>query len=201
VLGACGSGGHSSASTTTGSTTLGPTTTATPSTSTPASTTAPTTAAPGPPTTVAGSCATTALRVSLGSGQGAAGSTYVNLLFTNTGSTTCTMAGFPGVSYVTGPGGTQIGQAAQRSGSSGTPVNLAPGAVASATLRQVNVQNYPAADCTPTPAAGLLVYPPGQITAAYVAFSAPGTGCATGTGAAGQLTIGGVAAGSSGTPT
>lgn len=58
-------------------------------------------------------CATTALTASLGPGSGAAGSSYYPIEFTNASSTTCTLYGYPGVSFVTASG-VQVGAAATR---------------------------------------------------------------------------------------
>ncbi|MFJ6002966.1 DUF4232 domain-containing protein [Arthrobacter sp. NPDC092385] len=93
-------------------------------------------------------------------GGGAAGSVYRSLVLTNASDRECTVQGFPGVSFVDASG-TQIGAAADRDGSAAALVTLAPGASATATLRQVNAQNY-GADCELTPSAGLRVYPPGS---------------------------------------
>src|SRR5579875_643107 len=41
------------------------------------------------------SCATRSLSAKLGNGQGAAGSTYVDIVFTNIGSASCTLYGYP----------------------------------------------------------------------------------------------------------
>jgi len=115
-------------------------------------------------------CATTALRVSLGPGNGAAGSSYYPLVFTNVGTAPCTLDGYPGVSAVTSADGTQEGAAASRVTGTTAPatVTLAVNGTASALLRIVVALNYPAATCHPTRAAGLRVYPPGDLTAAFV---------------------------------
>src|SRR5690242_8428019 len=59
-------------------------------------------------------CRTSGLRVRLGSRQGTAGSFYAPLVFTNTGSTSCTLRGYPGVAYVAPRTGQQVGAAATR---------------------------------------------------------------------------------------
>jgi hypothetical protein len=153
-----------------------------------ATSTAATTAAPpstsGNPTTTAGAaaaapCPTSQLTVTLGAGNGAAGSTYFLLNFLNRGTVMCTLNGYPGASYVTGSAGTQVGAAASRVATPGATqqtVQLAPGASAHATLREINVANFPTATCTPTPVDGLRIYPPNQTAAAFIAQT--GTGCA-----------------------
>jgi hypothetical protein len=78
----------------------------------------------------------------------------------NDSASACTITGYRGVSYVTGKGGDQVGDAAVRSAGSVSTVTLQPGQQASATVDQVDVANYPAAECQPVDAAGLRVYPP-----------------------------------------
>ena len=134
-----------------------------------ASTTVPSTTVPS----TARPCSTAQLSVTLGRGNGTAGSVYVPLQSRNRGSSACTLYGYPGVSYVTGAGGNQVGRAAQRMGPVGTKsveavVTLAPGSVAQATLRAIDVGNFPASTCSAIPVGGLRVYPPGQTTAAFV---------------------------------
>jgi hypothetical protein len=91
-------------------------------------------------------------------GAGAAGGAYRTLTLTNTSGAACTMAGFPGVSYVDAAG-TQIGAPAGR-GEPGPSFLLQPGASATAVLRQSNAGNY-GPDCGATAATGVRVYPPG----------------------------------------
>jgi hypothetical protein len=119
---------------------------------------------------------TSELKGSLGQEEGAAGSVFAPLVLTNVGSRTCELRGFPGVSYVAGDDGHQVGPAAAMSGSRGAEVVLKPGAAATAPLQLVNVANFDAAACSPTPVRGLRVYPPGDTTSLYV--ERPGTGCA-----------------------
>ena len=119
-------------------------------------------------------CASRSLAVKTGTGQGAAGSTYVPIVFTNISSATCTLYGYPGVSFAGGSPVSQIGVAADRNPA--TPrqlVNLAPGAVASALLRIVTAQNFPASSCQLVTASYLQVYPPNQTTPIYVSYSSP----------------------------
>jgi Protein of unknown function (DUF4232) len=118
-------------------------------------------------------CATANLSVSLVSnmGGGAAGSTYVPIQFTNTAGTACAMYGFPGVSFVTGQGGSQIGAPAQRSASAKVTVTLAAHATAHAWLQIAEAGNYPASSCHVANANWLKIYPPGNTGAAYVSHS------------------------------
>jgi hypothetical protein len=122
-------------------------------------------------------CTTGELAVSLGEGGAAAGSVYRPLIFTNTGSRTCELRGFPGVSYVAGDDDHQVGPAAAMSGERGGQVPIAPGGIAQAQLQLVNVQNYETDACRPVPVRGLRVYPPGDTAARFVPVE--GTGCST----------------------
>lgn len=159
----------------------------------PTASSGPATASSAPAEAGAGRCATGQLRLGLGSEEGAAGSTYRPLTFVNTGTAACTVDGHPGVSYVAGDDGHQVGAAAGRTGTP-APVTLAPGATASATLRIVNPRAYDAATCLPTPVTGLRVYPPDQTAAAFL--PGPATACAA-TGVV-LLTTGPVRAGATG---
>jgi uncharacterized protein DUF4232 len=122
-------------------------------------------------------CKVADLRLSLGRGDAAAGTLYRNLNFTNKGSRTCTIQGFPGVSYVAGSDGHQVGPAAFRDGAKGAPISLKPGMTVYAPVGFVQVRNYDAAACHPTSVRGLRVYPPHEYSSMYV--PAPGTGCAS----------------------
>ena len=162
LLAACGSSGSGSGSgpdaTSTVTVTATPTPTAAGSTSKPPS---------GPP-----ACDTSALTVKLGQGNGAAGSTYVPIVFTNTSSSACSLFGYPGVSFVTAPGGAQVGSAAARSSTQpAANVSLAPGAVAHATLQIVDAENFPLAACKITSVKTLKVFPPNNTVALYVTLA------------------------------
>src|SRR5262249_17632790 len=60
-----------------------------------------------------GPCPTSSLRLKMGATQGAAGSVYTTIVFTNVSNATCTLYGYPRVSLTTGKPGTQIGKAAK----------------------------------------------------------------------------------------
>jgi Protein of unknown function (DUF4232) len=133
------------------------------------------TASASPAAATAASCPTRYLGVKAGLSQGTAGSIYQVLDFTNIANVTCTLYGYPGVSFAsTGPGGGQIGAAAQENPA--TPrrlVTLAPGAVANALLRIVDAGNYPPATCHPVTAHWLVIYPPNQTTPVYLRYTSP----------------------------
>jgi Protein of unknown function (DUF4232) len=141
---------------------------------------APTSApAPAPSATVVASpaplaqCATSGLRVRVGGANGAAGSLYYPLDFTNISGVTCGMYGYPGVSFVSAPGGSQLGGEAIRNSTFGPAlVTLAPGTTAHASVQVVVAQNYPTAVCKPVTAHWLRVYPPGQFVPLYAQLTA-----------------------------
>ncbi|MBC6461321.1 DUF4232 domain-containing protein [Actinomadura sp. HBU206391] len=123
-----------------------------------------------------GVCRAGDLRLSLKGGDAAAGTSYRSLVFTNVSNAPCTVQGFPGVSYVAGDDGRQVGAPAVRDGDKSEPITLGGGEKASAVVGFVNVRNYDAVDCRPQPVRGVRVYPPEETTAKFVTL--PGTGCA-----------------------
>lgn len=121
-------------------------------------------------------CATSGLKVTLGPPNGAAGSVYRAIDFTNTTGATCSLYGYPGVSLAGGSPPAQIGAAAARTAAAAPAlVTLPAGGVAHATVQLTQAGNYPAATCDPAPATTMVIYPPGQTVAASVPY--PATGC------------------------
>jgi len=116
-------------------------------------------------------CATSGLVIWLETqGNGAAGSIFYNLDFTNLSGHTCTLVGYPGVSAVNLAGQT-LGSAASRDNAHApVVVRLANGATARAVLRIVEAGNYPASICHEVSAAGVRVYPPNQTASKVVPF-------------------------------
>jgi hypothetical protein len=103
-------------------------------------------------------------------GDGAAGSVYYQLEFTNVSGGSCVLRGYPGVSAVD-TAGRQVGSAAGRN--AGAPVKnivLASGGTASALLKIANTGVYPAGRCHSTTAAGFRVYAPGQTASKLVPY-------------------------------
>ncbi len=129
-------------------------------------------AAGGPP-----ACATSALRGSLGQGNGAAGSVYYPITFTNASATACSLYGFPGVSFVSSPSGGQIGAAAEEDAAYPRRlVVLRPGASASALLQVTQAADYPPSRCHPVTTRWLRVFPPNQYAPLYLRL--PSQACA-----------------------
>ena len=120
-------------------------------------------------------CVTSALKVAVprGQGTGAAGSSYYPIQFTNASGTSCTLYGYPGVSFVTAPGGRQIGIAATRNPTTAKQlVTVPPGQTVHAQLQVVDAENYPPTGCGLVTAHWLKIYPPNQTAPAYVRFTA-----------------------------
>ena len=160
IVAGCGSGHHSSAPA--------------PSTSTHAgsSSTSGTTTATAPSTVASTArCATSALAVWLGVGEGGstAGSTFYPLELTNISSHACHLFGFPGVSAWRGH---LLGSPAQRNHA--VPehtVTLLPGETAHTVVQITDAGNFSRSQCAPVTAFGLKVIPPGETTSAGVPFS------------------------------
>jgi hypothetical protein len=124
-------------------------------------------------------CHTAGLKVSWAAdpGGGAAGSQGSFLIFTNTSKSTCTLYGYPGVSFVAGDKGTQVGDAFTRSpgGQQKLTVTVAAGKTAYSQLVLVNEGVYDKAACRPVQVRGFRVYPPDETAAVFV--SSPQTAC------------------------
>jgi len=104
-------------------------------------------------------------------GGGAAGSVYHWLVFRNVSSRTCTLYGYPGVSWVTGPSGQQVNDPVQRM-TDVTPVRveLAPQGVAHAVVRQGQPGAFEP-QCHAVQVAGFRVYPPDETAAVFVPWA------------------------------
>jgi hypothetical protein len=109
--------------------------------------------------------------VAVSQGNGAAGSLYLPLQFTNLSRHACAMRGFPGVSAVD-RNNHQLGSPASWDHAvSARTVVLARGATAHTILRYSDVAVTTAPGCHPTFGTfELRVYPPGQRGATYAAF-------------------------------
>jgi hypothetical protein len=154
-----------------------PTITVTASATSPAPTGTPSTAPAAAASTTAvaagpGPCQSSALKVTLGKGGAAAGTAYYEIDFTNVSGSSCTLYGFPGVSFTGETYAVQVGPAATRDRSSPEQViTLSPGSLASAQISVVDAQNYPPGPCGLTTASGILVYPPNLTTSVGLPFN------------------------------
>lgn len=131
-------------------------------------------AAPGPSARAAGppACRTVNLVVWLANpkGNGAAGSVYYKLEFTNLGGGTCSLDGAPGV-VAANLGGRRIGAVATReTGAEPKLVKVRSGETASAALRVVSPGVFSPSECHPVTAAGVRVTPPGGSGSRLVPF-------------------------------
>ncbi|MGV3149858.1 DUF4232 domain-containing protein [Rothia sp. 11273D007AR] len=129
------------------------------------------------------------IEAAVAEGGGAAGSRYITLTFNNTGSTNCTMSGYPAVHYVNAAG-QQVGAAAANatewSSSGGV---IAPGSSLTATLRETRAQLY-GDTCQSVSAAGYSIQAPGSSQALVLNFAAE----ACSNPAVAQLSVGAVGA-------
>ncbi|ANN21313.1 hypothetical protein SD37_40905 [Amycolatopsis orientalis] len=123
-----------------------------------------------------GLCKAGDVKLSVADGDAAAGTVYRKLVITNSSGHACTIQGFPGISYVTGADGHQVGEPAYRDGTKGEAVKLNNGESASADVGFVNVRNYDEAVCKPTETRGLRVYLPQETASNFVPLQ--GLGCA-----------------------
>jgi Protein of unknown function (DUF4232) len=105
-------------------------------------------------------------------GNGAAGTIYVPLEFTNLSHHTCSLFGYPGVSALD-RNGNQLGSPASWESLAGArTVYLAPGATAHTLLGYHDVVVSTTPGCDPVwSAVDLRVYPPGQRSATDAAFA------------------------------
>ena len=110
--------------------------------------------------------------LAVGQGNGAAGTIYYPLEFTNLSHHTCYLFGYPGVSALD-RNGHQLGSPAQWGSLRGAHiVNVAPGATAHTLLAYHDAVVTTEPGCDPVnSAANLRIYPPGQRSATFAAFS------------------------------
>lgn len=95
----------------------------------------------------------------------------IPVTLTNTGGTTCTVQGWPGVSFVAGS--TQIGPAGVLDRSTPHPtVTLQPGGQASFVVHVIRPDDYSNAVCAPRLIDGMRIIPPGSTASVFV--EAPG---------------------------
>jgi hypothetical protein len=113
-------------------------------------------------------CHVSQLKIALGGSEGAAGTIYYRILFTNKSAVACSLRGYPGVSSVGGSDGHQIGAAAPRDPATVHTIVLRPRAVAGASYGQVQALNFPKARCHPVTSLGLRVYAPGATAARFL---------------------------------
>ena len=114
-------------------------------------------------------CLASGLQANLGVSQGTAGTIYQVIVLTNTSSATCTLYGYPGVSFVTGIGGSQIGKPATKNPVvARSLVTLAPGAKADVLMAVHDAGAFPG--CRIVTVHWLRIYPPGDYGSVYVQY-------------------------------
>ncbi len=148
------------------------TVTVTPAPATKTVTISPAPSGPGP-------CLTSNLRLTVGASNGAAGTIYYPLDLTSAGTSACTLYGYPGVAFVTSPGGSSIGAPAGRrpiAGISPALITLQPGASAHAILAVSYVLVGTQSHSHQVPVITVQVYPPDEYTALFAPIKV--TGCA-----------------------
>jgi hypothetical protein len=141
---------------------------------------APDNAAPKPAAPAGGTraCKAADLTLALAGDDGGSGmmKTGYNLRFTNRSQSACQLWGSPGVSFVTGDNGRQVGEPATRiERSQGKQVVLRPGATAASPLTITRTDPYPPERCVPVQVRGLRVYAPGDTASMFV--DAPQQAC------------------------
>ncbi|MCF3179088.1 DUF4232 domain-containing protein [Streptomyces polychromogenes] len=110
-------------------------------------------------------CHVADLDLAVGDPDGAAGSLYYPILFTNTSTHTCALRGYPGVSVVD-VRHRQIGTSAIRTGEAVETVSVVPSETVTAVMRT----NSPGvASCRPT-ATYVKVYPPNSFQAEQIPY-------------------------------
>lgn len=122
-------------------------------------------------------CKTSQLVIWIFNGQGAAGSFYYELNFTNLSGSTCTMRGYP-KAFGVDLQGKRVGLDFAHEQGKQKLVTLRGGGseTATATLRVVDPGAFSPAECHPTKIAGVRVVPPGQSASKVVPF--PSETCA-----------------------
>jgi len=115
-------------------------------------------------------CQSMDLTASISAANGAAGTSYQNVVLTNHTNHTCTVTGFPGISLVDA-GNNVLGQPATRNGAAGATVTLAPNTSAAATIALPNPANFASGTCSAM-STNLRIYPPDDTTWLSLAFKA-----------------------------
>jgi hypothetical protein len=118
-------------------------------------------------------CTRAMLTANLGLAQGAAGSLYEPIVFTNVSGAACWMRGYPGVSAVNASLA-QLGVPAVRVVQDLKTITLQPGQSATATLQIVNALNFPVSSCgTAKTSAFLRIIPPDATSSIYDSLHVP----------------------------
>lgn len=121
-------------------------------------------------------CSSSHLKLSLGQPQGTAGTSYMDMILTNTGAGSCKVNGYPAVFLADSNGIIQGLGAATSSTQAPVNITLASNKTAHSLLGFPDEANFQSGDCSK--ASKLLkLYPPGQTTALqtpFTQYSCPG---------------------------
>jgi hypothetical protein len=121
-------------------------------------------------------CATSQLSGSVadGGGGGGAGAQRVAIVLRNTGAQSCTLQGWPGISFVGGGDGTQIGNAATLDRATPHPtLTLRPSGEVQTIVTVRQAGDWDSATCHPRVTDGFRVIPPGSRQSLFVGASGP----------------------------
>jgi len=122
-------------------------------------------------------CTAAAIRLTVAGLGDAAGSSYYSIDLTNMSGRNCSLDGYPRASFVSAPGGHQLGSAAGHDPVySRRRIILRPGRGAHAKLRVGTSRDYPEPVCGPVTVRWLRVYVPGAAVPVYTGFH--GSTCA-----------------------
>jgi hypothetical protein len=113
-----------------------------------------------PTSPASASCSADDLAISVGTTQGAAGTSYTTLIITNDGSAQCTLSGTPSAQPVIGAQHTSVGPLAKEMpmGARGGEVVLEPGDQANVVYGMATAANWPAEECDAKPADGVVIH-------------------------------------------
>lgn len=109
-------------------------------------------------------CKTTNLSLTAGQQEGAAGTIYQHMIFTNTGHYKCHMSGFP-TAFLYGSNGYALGNsAAARVQPAPVDITLAPNESANTVLGYPQAGNFDPGVCSNDKSVSVKIYPPSSIT-------------------------------------
>jgi len=121
------------------------------------------------------SCGSADLKASYRYSDSGAGHVWGWIVLRNRSEHSCRIGGFGGIAYVGDRDGTQVGAAADRTGTATTYL-LRPGRRVRSLLQETRAANYPPSRCRPRHVDGFRVYVPNSTRAQYVAHSTTGCG-------------------------
>jgi hypothetical protein len=120
-------------------------------------------------------CHSSDLSLKIGTGGAGAGTYHTNLVLTDKSTHSCTLYGYPGVSWVAGDNGTQVNDPFERESGTKKTITLKPGGVAHVVLVTHSALAYPTEKCKPVQVRGLRIYPPDETASIFL--SRPTTEC------------------------